>query len=249
MADETTRGLRIFGVDINGARNRLPHSCQHLELNITHRVDGVSAQHFQDLCGAGIPVACMSGNLEMAILRNLTGFTHLIQYPQATFVIDQESTAAKPCGALYILDGSDDLLLSTQTITHPHAFFRVDRGGGIGRCTGADCKNQVGLILMGKVHHLGDILIRQAHDALGLGNTMEIQAIAVHCLQKSLHNLRSLNAGNLKAVLTTISKPFGAGRQIIGIASRLSDRLQELSCFVHAVHFFLFLSATLWHIF
>ena len=86
-------------------------------------------------------MTCVSGYLEMAILRNLTGFTHLVQYPQAAFVIDQESPAAKPCGALHILDGSDDLLLSAQTITHPHALFRVDRGGGVGRCTGADGKN------------------------------------------------------------------------------------------------------------
>ena len=51
VADEATRGLWIFGVDINGARNRLPHGCQHLELNITHRVDGISAKHLQNLCG------------------------------------------------------------------------------------------------------------------------------------------------------------------------------------------------------
>ena len=101
---------------------------------------------------------------------------------------------------------------------------------------------------MSQFHHLSDLFIRQAHDTLGLGDAVQVQAIAVHRFEQCPHDLRTLDPGNFKPVLTAIFESLLRGRQVIGIATGKTNGLQKLSCFFHAVHFYLFLSATLWHI-
>ena len=210
-------------MDINGAINCLTHGRQHLELDITDGVDGIRAQHFQNLGRAGITVTCMSGNLEMAVGGNLSSLAHLIQRPQTALVIDQETTTAEASRSLHIFNRPHDLLLTAETVTHADTFLSVNGGRGICGSAGTDGKDQVGLILVSQIHHLGDIFICQAHDTLGLGHAVQIQAIGVNRLQQSLHDLRPLDAGNLEAILAAISEAFLARRQIVSIATRLSD--------------------------
>ena len=113
----------------------------------------------------------------------------------------------------------------------------MDRGGGICGSSRPDGEDQVSFILVGKLYHLTDFFISQAHDTLGLGNTVQVQAITVHGFEQCSHDLRSLDSWNLKAILTAISKTLCAGRQIVGIAAGQAYGLEELSCFFHAVHF------------
>ena len=238
VADETAGGFGVLRVDVDGAVHCLAHRGQHLELDIADGVDRVRAEHLEHLCGAGVAVSGMGGNLEMAVLRDLSRLAHLVQDPQAALVIDKETSAAEPGGALDVFDSPDDLFLSAQAVTHPDAFFCVDGGGSVGRRPGSDGENQVGLPLVGELNHFADLRVGQAHDALGLGDTMEIKSIAVHGFEEGAHDLWPLDSGNLKAVLATVLKTLLRIGQVIGVAAGETGLFQEFSGFIHTVHGF-----------
>ena len=91
---------------------------------------------------------------------------------------------------------------------------------------------------MGKLHHFADLGVGQTHDALGLGDAMEIESIAVHGLEEGAHDLGALDAGNLKAVLAAVLKALPGIGQVIGITAGETGFFQEFSGFIHTVHGF-----------
>lgn len=206
VTDEAAGGLGVLGVDINGTIYSLTHSGEHLKLNIADRVNGVGADAFKKLCRAGVAVTCVCGNLEVAVCGDLACLAELVECPEAALVIYEEAAAAEACGTLYVLNGADDLFLTAQAIAHAYALIGMYGCRSIGSCTGADCKDKVGAPVVSKLNHLADLIIGQAHDALSLGNAMQIEAVAVHCFKKCLHNLGALNAGYLKTELAAVSK-------------------------------------------
>ncbi len=165
-------------------------------------------------------MTCMSRNLKMAISRNLSSLAHLIQCPKASLIINEKTAAAKSCSTLYILNCTNDLFLSTQTITHSHPFFCMYRCRSISCGTWTNCKNQVCLPLMCKFNHFADFLISQTHNSLSLRNSVKVQTIAVHCFQQCFHNLRTLNSGHLKTILSSIFETLFRSGHIIGISTR-----------------------------
>ena len=238
VTDETSGGFGVLCVDVDGAVHCLAHGGKHLELDIADGIDGVRAEYLEHLCGAGVAMSGMGGNLEMAVLRDLACLAHLVQDPQAALVIDEEASTAEPGGALDVFDSPDDLFLSAQAVTHPDALFGVDGGGGVGRRPGSDGEDQIGLPLVGELNHLADLRVGQAHDTLGLGDTVEIKPIIVHGFEKGAHDLGALDAGNLKAVLAAVLKALLRIGQVIGVAAGETGFFQEFSGFIHTVHGF-----------
>ena len=112
----------------------------------------------------------------------------------------------------------------------------MDRGRGVGRRARADGKNQVGLPLVGEGDHLGNVLVGEAHDALRLGDAVQVEPVGINGLQQRLHDLGPLDAGHLEAVLPAVLEAFGRVRQTVGVAAGLADALEEFAGFLHAVH-------------
>ena len=223
-------------MDINRAIYRLPHSGEHLKLDITHGIDRIRTSQFKQLCRTRISMACMGGYLEVTVCRNLSCFSHFVERPKAALVVNKESAAAKSCSSLNILYCTNDLLLTAETISHTNALLSVNRGRGICSRTRSDSKNKICLPLMCQLHHLADVLVCQTHYSLCLSNSVQIKAIAVHCLQQSLHYLRALYTGNLKTVLSAVLEALLRCGQIVGVSPGQTDRFQKFSCFIHTVH-------------
>ncbi len=63
-ADESAGSRRIVRVDIQWRLDRLAQGRDHRDLQVADRVDAVGAQAFEQLEGAGIALAEVSGGLE-----------------------------------------------------------------------------------------------------------------------------------------------------------------------------------------
>ena len=89
---------------------------------------------------------------------------------------------------------------------------------------------------MRQFDHFCDLIVGQSHNALCLGDAVQIQAVFVHRLQQRLHDLGSLDAGDLKAVLSAVLEAFFGVGERISVSAGQTDRLEKLSCMFHAVH-------------
>ena len=81
------------------------------------------------------------------------------------------------------------------------------------------------LPFLGILYHLLYLVVREEHNALGLGDTVNLDAIFIQSLKKGFHGARALNARHLKAVLTAIRKTLFRSGKIIKIASRHTNAL------------------------
>lgn len=235
VADEASCGLGVFRVDVYGDADGLTHGGQHLELDVPDGIDRTCADEFQQLGGAGVAVSCVGRDLEMGLGRQLAGLLHLVQHPQAALVVHKKGMAAESGSALYVLNRPDYLLLAAQAVSHPDTFLRVHGGAGVCCRSRAYGEDEVGLCFPGQSYHFYDLVVCKHHDALGLGDAVKADAVAVHLGQKRGHHFRALDAGHLETVLSTVRKSLVRCGEVIGVPSRQTYRSEEFSCLFHKI--------------
>ena len=239
---------RCLGVAVDGDVDSSADCGQVLQLIVADDVEGVSTDVLQQLGGAGVAVTSVSAHLELAVLGQQAGGTSLAQSPQAALVIHQEGAAAQAGSTTDVFQSADDLILATQTITHTDALGALHGCRSIGGSTGADCQNQLNLMLLGQLDHGGDVVIAQEPDTLGLGNTVDVEAQTIELVQQSLHDGGTLDAGNLETILAAVIEALLGSGQVVQIAAGQTDALQPGSGLLHSVHVALPLSKKLYFI-
>ena len=184
------------------------HGGKHLHLNVAYGVDAVGTQSFQHMGRAWVTMTRVRTYFEMAVGRNKAFFAGFTQGPKQTFIIDKKTAHPKTCTTTDLLDTTGNLFFATQTITHTLTFFSLYRSGGVGSGTRATGQNKLHVPFLGIFHHLFDFIIRKEHNTLGLGDTMDLDAIFIQSFKQGLHRARALNAGNFKTILASVREAF-----------------------------------------
>ena len=235
VTDETAATLRILSVQVNRHIDGGTHAGQHLELDITNRIDGISAQLFKDMGRAGVPVTGMGRNLEMDICRDIAFLPSLTERPKQAFIINQESPDTQAASTADFLNTSSNLFLTAKAISHTLSFLGLHGSRSIRSSARTACEHQLYLPFLGILDHLLNLIISQEHNALSLGNSMDLDPIFVKSFQQRFHRARPLDTRYFKPILTTIRKTFFRGRKIVQITTRHAYTLEELPGIFHCV--------------
>ncbi len=243
VADEAAGGLGILGVKVDGNVDGGPHGSEHLELDVPHGIDAVGAEGFKYMCGAGVAVSAVGAHLEFAVGRDVTALSGFIQSPEKSFVIDEETAHSECGGPADFFDAAGDLLLSAKAVAHPLPLFGLDGGGGVRSRPGAAGQNKLDLPFPGIFNHGLYLIVREEHDALGLGDPVYLDAIFVQGLEKGLHRAGTLDAGDLETVLTAVFESFFRCGKVVKISSGHAYALKERTGILHCVksHNYLFI--------